>query len=386
MQNKKIVFFINSLDGGGAERVVSTLLNNLVEKYECHLILMENKISYDLDSRVDIICLNESLKQNGIVKLLRLPVMAYKLNKIVKKYGFTKVLSFLHRANYVNILAKYFSNHKAIISERIASSSLYKDNSITSKISNILINKLYNKADLIISVSKAIVEDLKINYKIKSEQIVIYNPYDIEKIRKLSSENINVDIDKNKSIITVGSLSKRKNHQILINAFSKIEKKNDIKLYILGKGEEEDSLKNLVKELELEDKVIFLGFDNNPYKYLSKCGIFIMSSNSEGFPNVLVEAMICGCSVISTDCLSGPREILAPISDIKFQLSNEIEYAEYGLLTSINDQEKIKESLDLLLENNSLKIKYISKMDGRIKDFGIEKIVNEYELVLGKFQ
>ena len=84
--NKKIVILINSLDGGGAERVVSTLLNNLIEKYECHLILMENKISYDLDRRINIISLDESSNQNGIIKLLRLPIIAYKLHKIIKKY------------------------------------------------------------------------------------------------------------------------------------------------------------------------------------------------------------------------------------------------------------------------------------------------------------
>jgi len=383
--NKRIVILINSLDGGGAERVVSTLLNNLVEKYECYLILMENKISYELDKRIKIICLDENSNQSGIIKLLRLPVVSYKLNSIVKKYRFGIVLSFLHRANYVNILAKSFSNHRAIISERIASSSLYSDSSITSKISNILINRLYNKSDLIISVSKAIVEDLKIHYKIKSKQIVIYNPYDIKNIRKLSSENISVNIDKNKSIITVGSLCKRKNHQMLINAFNKINKDN-IKLYILGKGEEETSLKGLVKELKIEDRVIFLGYDNNPYKYLSKCGIFVLSSNSEGFPNVLAEAMICRCSVVSTDCLSGPREILAPNSNIKFQLLDEIEQAEYGLLTPINNQEKLKEALDLLLSDNRLRKQYIDKIDERIKNFRLEKIVSEYESILGRFQ
>lgn len=381
----KIVILINSLDGGGAERVVSTLLNNFVENYECYLILMENKISYELDKRINIIYLGEKSNQSGIIKLLRLPIIGYKLAKIVKKYGFRTVLSFLHRANYVNVLGNLFSNHYTIISERIASSSLYNDNSITSKISNLFINKLYNKSDLIISVSKAIKEDLKTNYKIKSEQIVIYNPYDIGKIRKLSNENININIDKNNSIITVGSLSKRKNHQMLIKAFSKI-KVDGIKLYILGKGEEESNLKNLVKKLEIEERVIFLGFDNNPYKYVSKCSIFVMSSNSEGFPNVLAEAMICGCSIISTDCLSGPREILAPNSNVSFQLLDEIEKGDYGLLTPINNQEKMKESLELLINDNSLKKKYLNKIDERINDFMIEKIVNEYETILGRFQ
>lgn len=383
--NKKIVILINSLDGGGAERVVSTLLNKLVEKYECHLILMENKISYELDSRINIISLDESTNQSGVIKLLRLPIVAYKLNRIIKKYEFSTVLSFLHRANYINVLAKYFSSHKVIISERIASSSLYNDNTITSKISNILINKLYNKSDLIISVSKAIVEDLRNNYGITSKQIVIYNPYDIENIRNLSNENINISIDKDKSIITVGSLGKRKNHQMLINAFSKIDN-DDTKLYILGKGEEEVNLKNLVSTLNLENRVIFLGFDNNPYKYLTKCGVFVLSSNSEGFPNVLAEAMICGCSCISTDCLSGPREILAPNSNVQFQLLDEVEEAEYGLLTPVNNQKKMIEVLNIFLSDDSLRKQYSNKLDIRVEDFRIEKIVTEYESILGKFQ
>ena len=86
--NKQIVILINSLDGGGAERVVSTLLNKLVEKYECHLILMENKISYELDSRINSISLDEKANQNGIVKLLRLAIISYKLSKVIKKHNF----------------------------------------------------------------------------------------------------------------------------------------------------------------------------------------------------------------------------------------------------------------------------------------------------------
>ncbi|MDY0314375.1 MAG: glycosyltransferase [Arcobacteraceae bacterium] len=379
--NKKIVIFINSLDGGGAERVVSTLLNDLVEKYECYLILMENKISYDIDSRINIISLDESSNQNGIVKLLRLPVIAYKLSRVIKKYNFSQISSFLYRANYVNVLAKYFSQHKCIISERIAPSSMYEDNSLSSKISKFLIKNLYNKADKIIPVSKAIKNDLIENFDVNIKQKVIYNPYDIEKIEQLSKEDISYEIDRKKSIITVGSLGQRKNHSLLINAFSKIDDK-EYKLYILGKGEEEANLKNLVYRLGLNERVVFLGFDNNPYKYLSKCGIFVLASNSEGFPNVLAEAMVCGCSVISTDCLSGPREILAPDSDISFQLENNIELAEYGILSPIKNIEKMKEAMNLIINDESLRKKYQDKAKQRANDFRIDKIIKQYEEII----
>jgi|SaaInl8_200m_RNA_FD_contig_81_737479_length_6981_multi_3_in_0_out_0_6 glycosyltransferase involved in cell wall biosynthesis len=379
--NKKIVIFINSLDGGGAERVVSTLLNNLVEKYECHLILMENKISYDLDKRINVISLDELSNKSGIVKLLRLPIVAYKLNKVIKKYNFTQITSFLYRANYVNILAKYLSKHKCLISERIAPSSMYADNSLSSKVSKFLIINLYNKADKIIPVSKAIKNDLIENFGINAKQKVIYNPYDIEKIEQLSKEDISYKIDRQKSIITVGSLGQRKNHSLLINAFAKIDDK-EYKLYILGKGEEEVNLRNLVIRLGLEERVVFLGFDNNPYKYLSKCNIFIMSSNSEGFPNVLAEAMVCGCSVISTDCLSGPREILAPNSDINVQLEDDIELAEYGILSPIKNVEKMKEAMNLIINDESLRKKYQEKAKQRANNFRIEEIIKQYEEIL----
>ncbi|MFW3372432.1 glycosyltransferase [Aliarcobacter butzleri] len=379
--NKKIVILINSLDGGGAERVVSTLLNNFVDKYECYLILMENKIAYELNKKINIISLNENSNQIGIIKLFRLPIIAYKLSKIIKEYKFSQVNSFLYRANYVNILARYLSNHKSVISERIAPSSMYQEKSITSKISKLLIRILYKQADKIITVSKAIENDLVKEFSINVKQNVIYNPYDIKKIQELANEPNFYEINREKSIVTVGSLGKRKNHNLLINAFSKIDDK-EYKLFILGKGEEEINLRILVKNLNLEKRVIFLGFDNNPYKYLSKCDIFVLTSNSEGFPNVLVEAMICGCSVISTDCLSGPREILAPTSNISFQLKDKIELAEYGVLTPIKNVGKLKEAMNLMINDENLRKNYQEKAKIRVNDFKIEKIIKQYERIL----
>ena len=381
MNSKKIVFLINSLEGGGAERVVSTLLNSLVEEYVCYLILMENKISYKLDNRINVINLNEKSNQNGIVKLIKIPIIAYRVSKIIKQYELNQVISFLHRANYVNVISGLFSNYKVIISERIASSSMYSDNSMTSKVSKFLIKNLYNKSDLIISVSNAIESDLKNNFNIKNKQVVIYNPYDIENINRLAQEPIDYEINKEKSIITAGSLGKRKNHALLIKSFSMLDDEA-YKLYVLGQGEDGQHLKTLVKVLNIESRVVFLGFDSNPYKYLSKCSIFVLSSNSEGFPNVLAEAMVCGCSVISTDCLSGPREILAPNSDVVFPLKDDIELAEYGLLTAIKNEEKLKEAMELMISNKALREKYSKKAKERMACFSIKKIIKQYEAVI----
>lgn len=377
----KTTILINSLDGGGAERVVTNLLNNLSSSCECNLILIENKILYNIDSRVNVICLNEKVYRSGIIKLIRLPIVAYKLSKIIKKNKFSQVTSFLYRANYINILSKYLANHRVVISERIAPSSMYMAKTIVSIVSKFLIRILYNKADLIISVSRAIEDDLINNFGIHIEQKVIYNPFDIGSILELSQSLVPQDIDREKSIITVGSLSARKNHELLVNAFSRINDK-EFKLYILGKGDEEEKLRSLTNALNISDRVIFIGFDNNPYKYLSRCSIFVLASNSEGFPNVLLEAMICGCCVISTDCLSGPREILSPSSNIKFQLHNSIELAEYGILTPLNNIERMTNALNLLIEDRELKKRYIEKTPARSRDFNAKKITGYYKEIL----
>jgi N-acetylgalactosamine-N,N'-diacetylbacillosaminyl-diphospho-undecaprenol 4-alpha-N-acetylgalactosaminyltransferase len=376
---KKAVFFINSLAGGGAERVVSTLINNLVNKYDCYIILLENTISYDIDNRIKVIHLNSG-SNSGFIKFISLFFLAFKLSKIIKQYQFNMVISFLARANYINILSNTFTKHKVIISERIAPSSMYADNSLTAKINKFLISNLYNKADSIISVSQAIKHDLINTFNISIMQNVIYNPCNLSNIETLSTQKLDKDIQE-KSIITVGSLCTRKNHSLLLNSFANISDK-DYKLYILGIGEELDNLKNLTQELHIENRVVFLGFDANPYKYLAKCDIFVLTSNSEGFPNVLVEALSCGLPVIATDCLSGPREIIAPNTDYTKQLQDDIELAEYGILTPIYHIEQLTRTINVMISDEELKKNYKDKAKSRANDFNIDEIITQYEQVI----
>jgi len=145
--SKKIVILINSLDGGGAERVVSNLLNAWVEKYECYLLLIHNYKFYELDERIKIISLEEPKEIPGFIKLLRLPLLAYKLSKIIRENKFKQVISFLTRANYINVLSNIFIKHKTILNERAMPSLQYQDG-LNGKINRFLIKFLYPKANL----------------------------------------------------------------------------------------------------------------------------------------------------------------------------------------------------------------------------------------------
>lgn len=190
MQNK-IVILINSLESGGAERVVSNLLNVWIKEYDCYLILIHNYKFYELDTKVKIISLNESKEISGFVKFLRLPLLAYKLGKIIQKNKFDKIVSFLTRANYINILSNIFIKHKTIVNER-AMPSLQYQYGINGKINRFLIKFLYPKANLCLSNSHGNMMDLKNNFNV-SKLSYIHNPFNLEMIEKMTKEEIEIE-------------------------------------------------------------------------------------------------------------------------------------------------------------------------------------------------
>ena len=174
--------------------------------------------------------------------------------------------------------------------------------------------------------------------------------------------------------ITIGRLDSGKNHKLMIDAIREI----DANLYIIGEGELREELETQIEKLELENRVSLLGRQNNPYKYLSKADCFIFTSNYEGFPNVLVEALSCKLPVISSDCRSGPREILAPKSDISFQLKKSIEIAKYGILVPINSKKELVEAMNLIIESESLRDSYIKKGKSRAESFNKNRILDKF--------
>ena len=375
MDVKKIVFLINSLESGGAERVVSNLLNNLVDKNDCYLILIHDYKFYNIDSRVKIITLNESKELSGITKLLRLPILAYKLSKIIKKYEFDRIVSFLTRSNYINVLSNIFIKHKTIINERAMPSLQYQDG-LNGKINRFLIKSLYPKADLCLSNSYGNMMDLKNNFNV-TNLAYIYNPFNLEMIETMSKKEIEIE-KKRFTFVTVGRLDKGKNHKLIIDAIKDI----DADLWIIGDGELRDEIQEYIKFHNLNEKVQLLGKKENPFSYLLKADCFVFTSNHEGFPNVLVEALACGLPIISTDCKSGPREILAPNCDVNFQLKDKIELVEYGILTPIKNVDKLQEAMNLMINNESLRKKYQDKAKQRANDFRIDKIIKQYEEII----
>lgn len=376
---KNISILIYSLASGGAEKVVSILLDRLKEKYNITLILMNDTIFYNIPDEVEVVYIEKSNpNESSIKKLLKLPILGLKYKKVLEDKKIDVSLSFMVRPNYINAFAKLFgSGAKTIICERSMFSFQFGYKNIQSFVNRLLV-KLYNVADLIVANSKGNREDLKRNFSIKPEIKTIYNALDLLQIEKRKEEDLEIE-KKRFTFVTIGRMDVGKNHLLLIEALKDV----DADLWIIGDGELRESLGFRIEDLGLKDRVKLLGRQSNPYKFLAKADAFVFSSNHEGFPNVLLEALACELPIISTDCKSGPREILAPNSDFTKQ-TTDIEIADFGVLVPVGDVDKMAKAMRMMVEDESLRKSLKEKAYIRAKDFEVDKIIKEWEEVIEK--
>ena len=380
---KRLSIFLYSLGSGGAERVASVLLGELKESFDITLILMNDTIFYEIPKEIDVVFLEKSRPfENGLLKFLKLPLLSWRYKKILKKYNINISLSLMNRPNYINVMTKFFGYQgRVIISERGTPSKYYKDN-LQGKISKSLIRFLYPKADKIVVNSMGNYMDLVENFSVKEKLLkLIYNLYDIQKIDFQKRDSCDIlKNDNSFKFITVGRVDEGKNHRLLIKSLKDLDI-DDVKLYIIGDGELKNELEQYVVSENMENKVIFLGHRKNPYKYLYNSDCFVFSSNYEGFPNVLLEALLCELPVISTDCKSGPREILAPDTPITKETSS-IELAEYGILTKVGSIKDMQKAMKLIYKDKNLRDTYKNKAKIRANEFDKKKIIKKWIGVL----
>ncbi len=366
----KILFVIPSLRGGGAEKVVLEILRNIDrKKFQPELVVLSSEGEYQdlVPKDIKFFDLKKSSAKHAV----------FSLAKLVNKEKPDIVLGTVEQIIILSYLIKFFLKTKPIVINRCSNFFSIKT---TNKFIKFLESLALRNSDYVIGVSKAMGEDLIKNFRVKEKKIkLIYNPVDIRRVKELAREPVKEYFKRRPVILGCGRLAEQKGFSFLIKAFKIIlEKFPMATLLILGKGEKERELKLLTKELKIEDKVKFLGFSKNPFKYMAGADVFVLSSLWEGMPGVLLEAMACGTPVVCSDCKSGPREILAPDTDFNFQTKS-IEFTKYGVLIPPQNPGLLAEAILKLLKDSDLRKKYFQLGRERVKDFSIEKIIKQYE-------
>ena len=322
----KVMFFLPSLGGGGAERTVIQLANSFAEQGlkihvgVCDLNGDKAKLLPEVSPKIELINFNCGRVMNSITPL-KIKMKAEKYDCLVATQTHTNIV-----AGIAKKLAGV--NTRLIFREVSTPSKNIKLQGIAKFILKTLVNWTYPMAQQVICVSKGVEADFREYYRYKSNNLsTIYNPVlDDAYFEKLKASVTHKFFNEtNKVILAVGRLTEAKNFGFLIRSFKALyDQHADTRLIILGEGELRTEFEALITELGLNDVVDLPGFDTNPYAYFKYASLFVLSSNWEGLPGVLIQALASKIKVVSTNCPSGPKEILAD--------------AKFGLLVECNDR------------------------------------------------
>lgn len=333
LPNKKIKIALIGyrLSRGGAEKVMA-VLSQFFEKQgiETHNIIVLDEVSYSYSGRL----VNLGKMKNASNGLFNKWNRLVFLKKYLDENEFDFIIDFRFRIKPIQelLIAKWLYKTKTIFTVHSFLIDHYMPNW------SFLTRFMYGDCFKIVSIadkSKALIEN---KHHLKNVAR-IYNPIDIDDIAVESKELNELPYD---YIIGVGQMETNiKQFDKLIEAYSEsVLPANRIHLVLLGDGEQKSMLKNLAKERKIEDKVHFLGYQNNPFKYLKKAQFFVLSSLNEGLPNVILESLACEIPVVAFDCSSGPSEM--------------IQHRENGLLVANQNVEKLSEAMNLFVEDENL--------------------------------
>ena len=327
---------------GGADRVTLNLLQNLDrDKYQPHLALMKAEGVFMSKIPEDVPVYD--------LKAKSLWFMTKPLTQLLKKRYFDILYSTCGGASIPLMMVPGSIRKKSIVvvSERNILAPPHKNN-FKRKLMLFLKRKLYPKADHITAVSRGVASEIETRFEINPNKIhVVNNPVitaDMAELMKHEIKDPEFLDDNYPVILMAGRFDPQKNYPMMFEAFSKVCAQSNAHLFILGKGPLENELKQLASDMQIEDRITFRGYDTNPYKYMSRCHVFALSSDHEGMPGVLIQAMACGAACVSTNCRTGPSEL--------------IQHGVNGFLVKTGDPEDMADHILRLLADQDLAIQF----------------------------
>ena len=332
---RRLAIFLPGLYGGGAERIMLNLAQGLAGRdYAVDLVLARSEGPFlaQVPETVRLV------KLDGRRTLTSLPALVRYL-RIEQPEAMLSALSY---ANIITLWARHLAGvpERVVITEH---NTFSRNNqhvpSWYSRLLLWLVRRFYPWADGIVAVSKGVADDLACVTGIPHERIkVIYNPVITPELRQKAQAPLDhpwFQPGQSPVVLAVGRLTAQKDFTTLIQAFAQVRGLRQIRLMILGEGEERPALEALVRKLDLEQAISLPGFVANPYPYIAHASVFALSSRWEGLPTALIEALYCHTFIVATDCPSGPREILVD--------------GQYGQLVPVGDASALARAIEAVL-------------------------------------
>lgn len=373
---KNIAIIIQHLYGGGAERSASLLSKYLSSRYNVYIFLENDRDSYHEYGGTKIVMVPEKGKSK-----------AYVLKKLKEKYHIDCAISFMEQNNVLNFKSK--GKETVIFSYRNTLSKV-----IIPRTLEYSMRWMSEYADNIVAVSEGCRYDLIKNYGFLPDSITtIYNYINKDKIlenavQPIDDNSVVTFKGKSKLLLHIGRLVKQKNQERLLVQFTRlIEDNKDVKLLIIGSGEDEDVVRDKIMELGIADRVKLMPFTNNPFLYHRYADAIVLASRAEGLPNVLLESMLLRTPIISVDCMSGPRELLAEEKDYERKVSG-YEICKNGILVEnantddIGETNYLCQAMERMLGDDELREKLATNAYEFMKAYSNEKILNQWISVI----
>ncbi len=363
--SSKITLFIYNLTIGGAERVTVNLANQLTEcgyQVEVLVVTEDGDLIDELVPEVELSSLSVNEMRWSAIPLAR----------HLRRTRPDVLISFMTAANVMAIVAARMARiSTTVIATEHSTKSKVRD--ITQKPDLILAKYLYRYADHVVGVSKGVSNDIREWARVPDDKVVtIYNPVISEEAIATTYEppshqwfhDDSIDV-----VLSVGRHIRQKDYPTLIRSFALLlEERENVRLMLLGGGELTSEYESLIAELDIEDEVAMPGFVTQPYPYMAHADVFALSSRVEGLSLVLIEAMACGTTVVSTNCPNGPSEVLVD--------------GKYGELVPVGDPDSLKSALTRALLHPTDE----GLLRERAGDFSIKKAATEYEQLFSTTQ
>lgn len=368
-----IAIIIATLRGGGAERIAGLLSKYLCDIYNVYIFVEEDSEAvYDYGGTKIVLSGNGKSK----VQILK---------ELKEKYQIDCAISFTDHSNLLNIQSKgretVVFSARTTVSQRTYAKRMGDD-----------LRWMSHNADHIVAVSEGCRNDLIQNYGVLPDSVTaIYNFLDKDMILRKAAQDAGESIlafkDRSKLVLHVGRLERVKNQDRLLVQFSQLAQQEDVKLLIVGSGPEEMHLYKRINELGLTEKVKIISYQNNPFCYYKYADVFVLTSRVEGMPNVLLESMVLKTPVVSVDCMSGPRELIAEEKDYGRKI-NGYEICENGILVEnattddTGETDYLCRAIQKVLADDEIREKIITNAFQFMEGYSNENILNKWIAII----